>query len=448
MNGKQIAFRYFGCRLNLFETTALATEFSAKGWHKTDEKNADWIVINTCAVTQRAEEKNRQAIRRLHRENPHAKIVLTGCYATKKAKELAALEGVYHVIENSQKGNIFSLLQELQKAPNEKSHDELKKKHFLTAEDNIFGFSYYQKPSHSRAYLKIQDGCNRSCSYCQIPFSRGKAVSRSVAEIKTELKKLLGYGFQEIVLTGVNLGDYLFVTQGNFGKTIQYNLYTLLQELALEQAQQNWYFRLGSLEPDTITQDILPLYREKKLASFLHAPLQSGSDKILKLMKRDYSKNLFQEKISMVYSFDSNIRISSDVIVGFPNESQEDFNETIETIAENFVSGLHVFPFSPRPDTSIVKEKNLTAADSKTAASRVSELRKLSEQLSATYQKNIEGKTFRAIVEKNEAKNSLRFLTENNFHVDFKMLQLADEDFSHGEMVFLKKLQNDSWKIV
>lgn len=473
-SNKQIAFRYFGCRLNLFETSALSTEFVAKGWQQTDETNADWIVVNTCGVTERAEEKNRQAIRRLHRENPNAKIILTGCYATQKERELALLDGVYKVVNNNQKGNIFSLLQQLQEETEQETTKKIAQE--IAQEKNIFGFSYYQKPSQSRAYLKIQDGCNRSCSYCQIPFSRGKAMSRPLEEIKTELKKILGYGFQEIVLTGVNLGDYSFTGRGNFGNPVVYNLYTLLEELSLIQGEnKNWYFRLGSLEPDTICQDILPLYREKKLASFLHAPLQSGSNKILALMKRDYDKKLFQEKIAMVHSFDPNIRITSDVIVGFPNESQDDFDETINTITKNFISGLHVFPYSPRPDTSIMKEASLEFTDSQTAADRVRRLRELSEQLSMEYQKNIQGKTFRAIVEKNKTKeNFLRLLTENNFHVDLRNLQLDEKDlketidknpnrtqeqnsakeknfgekFSHGQMLSLQKLHGATWQIV
>lgn len=431
---KKIAFRYFGCRLNLFESSALETEFLSKGYQKANEKDAHWIVINTCAVTKRAEEKNRQAIRRLHRENPLAKIVLSGCYANQKPKQLEQMAGVHLVVENEKKANLFSLINNPQEA-NLNSFNSLQ-------------FSYQQKPKQSRAYLKIQDGCNRSCSYCQIPFSRGAAISRPLAEVRQELKKILAYGFSEIVLTGVNLGDYHFVEKGNFAKLVRYNLFTLMQELALEQSKQDWYFRLGSLEPDTITQEILTLYRTKKLAAFLHAPLQSGSNAILGYMQRDYRRHLFDEKIAMIHSLDMDIRISSDVIVGFVGEQEPHFQETIAAVKKNFISNLHVFPYSKRPHTAIeniAKQYSLTKPSKEETDNRIKQLAGLKKELSQKYKNTIEQKSFRAIVE--QSQNKFRFFTENNYHVDSSMIiGKQPQGLQHGQMIYLQKLKDDSWQ--
>lgn len=448
MKKNTIAFRHFGCRLNLFETTALETEFLAQGFVKEKAQKADWIVVNTCAVTKRAEEKNRQAIRKLQRENPNAKIVLTGCYASRQGEKLSQMAGVHSVVENGQKAHLVSLLESQCKTDgiSVQEREPLK-------EDNRFKFSYHQKPSQARAYLKIQDGCDRKCSYCQIPFSRGRGVSRPLTEIKTELKKILGFGFKEVVLTGVNIGDYFWSESGKSVPVIGYGLFELLDELsslvAFEQESgsenKDWYFRLSSLEPDTISEKILSLYRSQKLAAFLHAPLQNGSDKILTYMQRDYNTTLFKEKTQMVLSTFPQVRVSSDVIVGFPGESEEDFVQTCRLIEECSLSGLHVFPFSPREGTSIaeiMRKQQLTMPSSMLSAERSKELYDLEKKLSARYLQNNKGNVFRAIYQKEKNSGDGSFLSENNFAISSSSLSNVSPEalkvLRHGQMVFLE----------
>lgn len=336
MTGQKVAFHTLGCKLNYAETSSLSRMVVQAGFSKVDfEEQADVYVINTCSVTDNADKECRYWVRKIQRRAPEAFIVIIGCYAQLKPTEIAAIEGVDLVLGAAEKFELARHLQELGS-----SHTGARV-HACEIEE-VSGFhSSYSLADRTRSFLKVQDGCNYNCSFCTIPLARGKSRSDSIAHVVREAEELAGQGVREIVLTGINLGDF-----GHEGED-------LLQLLhSLEQVEGIARYRISSIEPNLLSRDIIDsVARSKKLMPHFHIPLQSGSNRILGLMRRRYRRDLYAERVAMIKSAMPHGAIGVDVIVGFPGESEEDFLQTYEFLRDLPVSYFHVFTYSERADT-------------------------------------------------------------------------------------------------
>ena len=340
MNNK-VALHTLGCKLNFSETSTIGNQFLNKGFDIIDIKEkADIYVFNTCSVTENAERECRQLVRRALRQNPNAFIIVTGCYAQLRPEEIARIEGVDIVLGSDEKLKLFSYI------------DDFNKKELActyvspTKQLNEFG------PAHStdadtrtRAYFKIQDGCDYKCSFCTIPLARGTSRSMNPDEVILEFKKLIEAGYKEIILTGVNVGDY--------GKSFNTDLYHLL--LKMSEIPGDFRIRISSIEPNLLSDNIIELTAQSnKLCKHFHIPLQSGSPKILKLMQRRYKVKNYEKLIFKLKKRIPDAGIGVDVIVGFPGETEEDFLKTYNFLCDLPVSYLHVFTYSERPDTKAI----------------------------------------------------------------------------------------------
>lgn len=339
MKFKSIAFHHFGCKVNFAEASSLAGNFRDKGLEVKDfHEQADVYVISTCVVTAVAEKKCRAAIRQAHKLNPDAKIAVIGCFSELKPDELKSMEGVDIVLGHSGK---FHLTEALEKLDNQEypASD--------TIESELINDPYHFVPSYSsndrtRSFLKIQDGCDYFCSYCTIPLARGKSRSDTITNILKEVDEIASKGIREIVLTGVNIGD--------FGKITGEKLIDLLHKL--ETRSEIPRFRISSIEPDLLTDDIISLVASsERFLPHFHIPLQSGSNDILAAMRRKYSRELYASRVKKIKELMPYACIAADVIVGFPGESEAHFLETYSFLEEIPVSYLHVFTYSRRDRT-------------------------------------------------------------------------------------------------
>jgi len=340
-NGKTVALHTLGCKLNYSETSAIERLLEADGFTKkefTDE--ADVYVINTCSVTENADKECRQLVRRVQRQSPEAMVVIIGCYAQLKPKEIAEIPGVDLVLGASEKFNITSHLKEL-------THGDSTKICSCEIED-VEGFhSSFSLNSRTRTFLKVQDGCDYNCSFCTIPLARGRSRSNSTTNVLSEIKKIREAGVKEIVLTGINLGD--FGKNGSGIKTGE-NFYSLLKEI--ENFDGVNRYRISSIEPNLLTEEIIDLVaNSEKIMPHFHIPLQSGSNKILRLMRRRYKRELYAEKVEMIKKLIPDCCIGVDVITGFAGETEEDFKETVDFLIALDVSYFHVFTYSERANT-------------------------------------------------------------------------------------------------
>ena len=333
---KRVAFHTLGCKLNYSETSTISRDFITRGFEKVEYRDyADIYVINTCSVTENADKEARRLIRQAKRLNPSSSIAVIGCYAQLKPEEIAAIDGVDLVIGSEEKFNLLDHLNELdQKEDNTIIHSSIRHVHSF-------------KPSYSigdrtRSYLKVQDGCDYTCSFCTIPLARGKSRSGNIQTTVKTAQEVALKGVKEIVLTGVNIGD--------FGVGSDENLLQLLIELDNIEGVER--FRMSSIEPNLLNNDIIAFCNtSKKFVPHFHIPLQSGSNKILKGMRRRYDQTIYRKKINKILSSNSETCIGVDVMVGFPGESDEDFLETYNFINDIDISYLHVFTYSERSNT-------------------------------------------------------------------------------------------------
>jgi threonylcarbamoyladenosine tRNA methylthiotransferase MtaB len=389
------ALVHFGCRLNQFESDGIKANLTENS-HRIiqDQREADFIVINTCTVTNKADYKNRAAIRRAHRLNPQAKIVVTGCYATTDAEELRALPGVYRIVSNDKKHDIAKIL--------------------AGADENTLNDRFFFSSNHdfkSRATLKIQDGCNKSCSYCKIPQARGRGVSRGFENTLESAKELIAAGFGELVLTGVNIGWY--EDQGR-------SFHALVEQIL--DLPGNFHLRISSIEPGDVNERFAAFYAHERMAKFLHIPLQSGSKFVLRTMRRGYTPENFMKRIDAVRKVNPDVHIGTDIIVGFPSEGETEFQETLALSREAAFANIHIFPFSKRRNTPIVdwlaKRENSALkriyreVNGQIIRSRAAELAHLKAELATAYAKSVAGKEFWAVAEK-AAEGEVSYITEN-----------------------------------
>ncbi len=338
---KTVSLHTLGCKLNFSETSTIGKEFLKKGYSIVDfDSKADIYVFNTCTVTENAEKECRQLVRRALRNNPDAFVIVTGCYAQLRPEEIAKIDGVDAVLGSNEKFNIFSILNDFTKK-------ELSCIYVSPLEElNNFGKAHStDADSRTRAFFKIQDGCDYKCSFCTIPLARGKSRSMNPDDVINEFKSLINEGYKEIILTGVNVGDY--------GKNYSTDLYNLL--LKLIEVEGDFRIRISSIEPNLLSDEIIDLTASSdKMCKHFHIPLQSGSAEILKLMQRRYTVDDYRNVINKVVDKIPECGIGIDVIVGFPGETEKHFNETYKFLTEIPFSYLHVFTYSERPNTKAI----------------------------------------------------------------------------------------------
>ena len=339
---KKVAFYTLGCKLNFSETSTISRLFEDAGFAKVDfEEHPDVYVINTCSVTENADKKCKQLVKRAKKINPDSFVVIVGCYAQLKPTEIAAITGVNMVLGANEKFNILDHLEKIDQHTTETvvSFDNIK-----NTKEFVPSFSYGDR---TRSFLKVQDGCDYFCTFCTIPLARGKSRNANITQTIIEAEKIAATEIKEVVLTGVNIGD--------FGQGEGENFFQLIQ--ALDEVTGIDRFRISSIEPNLLSNEIIDfcLSDSKRFVPHFHVPLQSGSDRILQLMRRKYERSLYAERVQQIKSLRADACIGVDVIVGFPGETDEDFMETIDFLKDLDISYLHVFTYSERANTGAPK---------------------------------------------------------------------------------------------
>ena len=372
----KVAFKTLGCKLNYSETSSISREFVKKGYEKVSFDDAsDIYVINTCSVTQNADKEFKYLVNRVKRKNPNSSVVAIGCYAQLKPKKISEIPGVDLVLGADKKFDILNYLN-LEDQENNNIH---------SCEINSVDFfkSSYSLGDRTRSFLKVQDGCDYKCTYCTIPQARGKSRSGTISEILDNVKHLVASGVKEIVLTGVNIGDYgIFDTKTKKRET---NFYELISNIDLIPDLDR--VRISSIEPNLLSDEIIQfVHNSNSFVKHFHIPLQSGSDKILKLMKRRYLKNLYISRINKIKELMPDCCIGVDVIVGFPGETEEEFNETYEFLKALNISYLHVFSYSERDNTESLKINHKIPKKIRAIRSQI--LRKLSDKKKMNFYKS------------------------------------------------------------
>ena len=345
---RTVAFHTLGCKLNFSETSTLSRQLESEGFLKKDfEEEADVYVINTCSVTENADKECRQLVRRIQRKAPQSTVVITGCYAQLKPKEIATIPGVDLVLGAAEKFNLSSHLREFTKGDSTKiSSCDI---------DAVTGFnSSYSLNDRTRTFLKVQDGCDYNCSFCTIPMARGKSRSDNISNVIRNANELAANGVKEIVLTGVNLGDFGKGPDGN--KRNEESFFELIQELDKVDGIER--FRISSIEPNLLSPEIIEFVAgSQKFMPHFHIPLQSGSNEILGLMRRRYKRELYAERVTLIKSLMPHCAIGVDVIVGSPGETEKNFQETFDFLQALDISYLHVFTYSERDHTAALEIK-------------------------------------------------------------------------------------------
>ena len=353
---KRIAFHTMGCKLNLSETGTISRDFIQHGFQKVSYKEkADIYVLNTCSVTENANKEARKLIRQAKRRNPDSSIAIIGCYAQLKPNEISKIKGVDLVLGAKEKFNLLTHLEKL----------DIKDKTKIVESDireiNSFKPSY-SSAERTRSFLKIQDGCNYTCSFCTIPLARGKSRSDSIKNTIETAKKITNRGAREIVLTGVNIGD--------FGHGTTETFYDLIQQL--DTINELDRIRISSIEPNLLSTQIIDFCAtSKKIMPHFHIPLQSGSNKILQSMRRRYNRELYEEKIIKIKNLIPEACIGVDVIVGFPGETHSEFYKTYDYLKKLDISYLHVFSYSERENTEAIKIKDVVNFEERAERSKM-----------------------------------------------------------------------------
>ena len=374
MQQRRVNFHTLGCKLNFSETSTLAREFERGGFVRVaPDAEADICVINSCSVTEHADKKCRNLIRKLHRRNPEALIAVTGCYAQLKPQEIAAIDGVDIVLSNNDKGQLYRRVVEL-------AGKGAAKVYSCETDSLTEFFAAFSSGDRTRAFLKVQDGCDYCCSYCTIHYARGSSRNMPIADLVAEARQIAAGGQKEIVITGINTGDY--------GRTTGEKFIDLLR--ALNEVEGIERYRISSIEPNLLTDEIIDFCAASpKFMPHFHIPLQSGSDRILGLMRRRYTTAKFAERIASVRRRMPDAFIGIDVIAGFPGETEADFRTTCEFLEGIAPAFLHIFPFSERPGTPAVQLPGKVQAS--VASRRVAELETLCSRLHGDFCARAEG---------------------------------------------------------
>lgn len=402
---KKVAFYTLGCKVNQYETESIKNQLIKKGYEEVSfEDKADIYIVNSCTVTSVADRKTRNMLRRAKKINPDGAVIVTGCYAQTNSKELLEMEDIDYVIGNTDKSGIVNFIEDIENRTMEKL-----KNHNIFLDSEYTEYEFATLREMSRAYVKIQDGCNNFCSYCKIPFARGKSRSRQKDNILKEITKLSQEGFKEIILIGINLGAYGedLENGGNFEDLLK----DILKIEGIERV------RIGSVYPDKISDEFIEMFSNPKLMPHLHISLQSCDDTVLKRMRRKYGSSLIEERLTKLRKAVPNMEYTADVIVGFPGESQEMFENSYNLIDKIGFSGLHIFQYSDRENTlaSTFEDK----IDPKVKKERADELEKLKEIMAERERKKYLDRELKVLVEE-EKDGYLYGYSENYLRVKLK----------------------------
>lgn len=402
---KTVALHTLGCKLNYSETSTLGRLLENEGFVKKDfEDQADVYVINTCSVTDNADKECRTLVRRIQRRAPEAMVVITGCYAQLKPEEIASIPGVDLVLGAAEKFNITRHLQEITKGDSARICScDIEEVNVFTASHSIH--------DRTRTFLKVQDGCDYTCSFCTIPLARGKSRSDSIANVLANVEAIAEQGGKEIVITGINLGDFKEpVINGHNGQKKPGRFMDLIKEL--DKADGIERFRISSIEPNLLTNEIVEFVsRSRKFMPHFHIPLQSGSNRILGLMRRRYQRELYAERVALIKELMPHCCIGVDVIVGFPGETEADFRETFDFLHSLDISYLHVFTYSERADTLAIEMKPVVPVQVRNERNRI--LRNLSYQKMQYFTSQHSGQTRPVLFESKNKSGMLEGYTDN-----------------------------------
>ena len=409
---RTVAFHTLGCKLNFSETSSLSRLLETEGFEKKEfDDQADVYVINTCSVTENADRECRHLVRRIQRRAPESLVVITGCYAQLKPKEIAGIPGVDLVLGAAEKFNIASHIRELTKGDSA----------LICSCDieDVSGFhASWSVNDRTRTFLKVQDGCDYNCSFCTIPMARGKSRSDSIANVVRQVEELAKNGTKEIVLTGINLGDFGKGPDGA-GQVIamnqrEENFFELIKEL--EQVDGIDRYRISSIEPNLLTNEIVEFVANSdKFMPHFHIPLQSGSNAILGMMKRRYRRELYAERVRLIKTLMPHCAIGADVIVGFPGETEEHFKETFDFLHSLDVSYLHVFTYSERDNTHALNLKPVVPV--RTRHERNKALRNLSYMKMQYFTEQHKGQTRKVLFEKQDKGEMMEGYTDNYIRI-------------------------------
>jgi threonylcarbamoyladenosine tRNA methylthiotransferase MtaB len=411
---KTVAFHTLGCKLNFAETSTIARLMVEKGYEKVKfEEAADVYVINTCSVTENADKECKDIVKRALSKSPEAFIAIIGCYAQLKPEDIAKIEGVDVVLGATEKFQLLNYITDTKK----KTKADI---FSCEIEDANFFVDSFSQGDRTRTFLKVQDGCDYTCSFCTIPLARGRSRSDSIENVIKNAKKIAALGIKEIVLTGVNTGDFgngnVTALNPNDKAKKQENFLGLIKEL--DQVEGIERFRISSIEPNLLKDEIIEFCAQsKKFVPHFHIPLQSGSNKMLGLMRRRYKKELYAERVAKIKSLMPNACIGVDVIVGFPSETDEDFIETYQFLNALDISYLHVFTYSERDNTDALAIKPVVPYAERKRRNKM--LRVLSAKKQRAFYESMIGKSFNALVEHEDRNGFMHALTENYLKIKF-----------------------------
>ena len=442
--GKTAKHFTLGCKLNFSETSTFGQMLQEMGVRTADKaEKADLCLINTCSVTEVADSKCRQAIRKMVKENPDSFVIVTGCYAQLEAETVAKIEGVDLVLGSNEKANLIDYLSnawsnQLRKGDiTAEKHSHCGEFHAVKTKD-IKTFQHScSKGNRTRYFLKVQDGCNYYCTYCTIPFARGNSRNPSIESLVAQAKKAAAEGGKEIVITGVNIGD--------FGQTTGEKFIDLVKALdAIEEIKR---FRISSLEPDLIDQELIEYCaKSRAFMPHFHIPLQSGSDSVLKLMHRHYDTKLFIDKIQLIKKLMPEAFLGIDVMVGTRGETPEYFEETYRLLDSLPVTQLHVFPYSERPGTAALKIPYVV--DAKDKKIRSQRLLDMSEEKTQAFYASHIGKVKEVLFEKAPRGKAMHGFTDNYIRVELPAALSKEEYDNEIMMVRLKDFNHDKSALV
>lgn len=442
--GKTAKYFTLGCKLNFSETSTFGQMLQEMGVRTADKaEKADLCLINTCSVTEVADSKCRQAIRKMVKENPDSFVIVTGCYAQLEAETVAKIEGVDLVLGSNEKANLIDYLSnawsnQLRKGDiTAEKHSHCGEFHAVKTKD-IKTFQHScSKGNRTRYFLKVQDGCNYYCTYCTIPFARGNSRNPSIESLVAQAKKAAAEGGKEIVITGVNIGD--------FGQTTGEKFIDLVKALdAIEEIKR---YRISSLEPDLIDQELIEYCaKSRAFMPHFHIPLQSGSDSVLKLMHRHYDTKLFTDKIQLIKKLMPEAFLGIDVMVGTRGETPEYFEETYKLLDSLPVTQLHVFPYSERPGTAALKIPYVV--DAKDKKIRSQRLLDMSEEKTQAFYASHIGKVKEVLFEKAPRGKAMHGFTDNYIRVELPAALSKEEYDNEIMMVRLKDFNHDKSALV
>lgn len=402
---KRVAFYTLGCKVNQYETESIKNQLLKKGYTETAfEEKAEIYIVNSCTVTSVADRKTRNMLRRAKKINPRGIVIVTGCYAQTNSKELLEMEEIDYVIGNSDKNAIVNFIEDIENRTMEKV-----KNHNIFLDSEYTEYEFATLREMSRAYVKIQDGCNNFCSYCKIPFARGKSRSRKKENIIKEIEKLVEEGFKEIILIGINLGAY--GEDLDEGENFESLLKSILEINKLQRV------RIGSVYPDKISDEFINIFDNKKLMPHLHISLQSCDDEVLKRMRRKYGSSLIEERLLKLKKKVKNMEYTADVIVGFPGETEEMFQNSYNLIEKIGFSGIHIFQYSDRENT--IASSFTDKIDAKVKKERADRLEVLKSEMAKKERKKYIGKHLSVLLEE-KINGYLYGYSENYLRVKIK----------------------------